>query len=119
MEPIPLPSAETRRYGAGSKSLHRIDLAGALRSVVAVVTLAAIYVGTARAGLMLGAIAGFATLVWAPTGIALAALLLYGFRLWPAIFVGAFVANLWTGAPVLAALGIASGNTLEAVAGAF
>ena len=67
---------------------------------------------------MLDAIAGFATLVWAPTGIALSATLLFGYRLWPAIFAGAFIANLWIGAPVLAAVGIACGNTLEAVAGA-
>jgi signal transduction histidine kinase len=118
MEPIPLPAADTRENGAGSKSLRRTDLTRILRQVVAILVLAGIYIATARAGLILDAIARFATLVWAPTGIALAALLLYGYRLWPAIFIGAFVVNLWTGAPVLAALGIAGGNTLEAIAGA-
>src|SRR4051812_44034058 len=92
------------------------DARSALRHVVALVLLAAVYTGAARAGLLLDAIAGFATLVWAPTGIAIAALLLFGYGLWPAIFVGAFAANLWTGASLLAALGIACGNTLEAVA---
>ena len=95
---------------------RRADNRSALRYVAALTLLAAIYTGAARGGLVLDAIAGFATLVWAPTGIAIAALLLFGYRLWPAILVGALVANLWTGASVLAAIGIACGNTLEAVA---
>jgi signal transduction histidine kinase len=73
----------------------------------------------ARLGLMLEAVAGFATLVWAPTGIALAALLRYGNGVWPGIAIGAFVANVLTGAPVPVALGIGTGNTLEALAAAY
>ena len=76
-----------------------------------------LYVLAARMGLQLGAISGFATLVWPPTGIALVALLLGGYRLWPGIFLGAFIANTWAGAPVFVALGIAGGNTLEALVG--
>src|SRR5689334_21387412 len=102
---------------AASAPLSRLaDRRSTIRYVIALILLAATYAGAARGGLLLDAIAGFATLVWAPTGIAIAALLLFGYRLWPAIFVGAFVANLWTGASALAALGIACGNTLEAVA---
>src|SRR5262245_20862432 len=67
---------------------------------------------------MLDAVSGFATLVWAPTGIALTALFLWGIRLWPAITLAAFAVNSAVGAPVLVALGIALGNTLEAVVGA-
>ena len=70
-------------------------------------------------GLQIGAISGFATLVWPPTGIALAALLLGGYRLWPGIFLGALIANVWNGAPIPVALGIAAGNTLEALLGAY
>src|SRR5688572_20083488 len=81
--------------------------------------LAAVYVGAARIGLAIDAVAGFATLVWAPSGIALAALLLRGHRLWPGVLIGAFVANTLTGAPVLVAVGIAIGNTLEAVLGSY
>src|SRR3989442_15315425 len=77
----------------------------------------AAYFVTARRGLLLGAVAGFAPLVWPPTGIALAALWLFGSRLWPGVFAGALCVNLLAGAPLAAALGIASGNTLEAVAG--
>ncbi len=81
--------------------------------------LAALYVVLARFGLGEHAINVFATLVWAPSGLSLAALLILGTRFWPAIFVGALIANLWTGAPVLAAAAIGAGNTLEAVLGAW
>ena len=64
------------------------------------------------------AVAGFATLVWPPTGIALFALWRGGRGLWPAVFAAAFVVNALHGAPVLVAGGIAVGNTLEALAGA-
>ena len=58
------------------------------------------------------------TLLWAPSGIALAALLLYGWRMTFAVFLGALLANSGTGLPFLAAFGIAVGNTLEALVGA-
>ncbi len=81
--------------------------------------LTAAYVLTALFGLRVYAVSAFATLVWAPTGISLAAMLRMGFRFWPSIAAGAFLANLWTGAPPAVALGIAAGNTLEALAGAY
>ena len=90
-----------------------------LSTVGQLTALAAVYAGTARLGLMLDAVSGFATLVWAPTGISLAALLLFGNRLAPGVFLGAFLVNWWTGASVLVALGIATGNTMEAVLGAW
>lgn len=80
-----------------------------------VVVLAALYVLAARAGLKIDAVGGFAALIWPPSGIALAALLIRGYRLWPGVALGAFVANALTGAPIAAALGIAVGNTLEAL----
>ena len=77
--------------------------------------LAIVYAAAARLGLLMDAVSGFATLVWPATGIALFALLRYGVALWPGIFVGAFVVNVWTGAPPLVACGIAAGNTAEAL----
>src|SRR5262249_53310738 len=60
------------------------------------------------------------TAVWPPTGIALAALLLFGYRVWPGIALGAFLANVTApGETVGTAAGIALGNTLEALAGAW
>ena len=76
------------------------------------------YVALAKLGLMMDAVAGFATLVWPASGLSLAALLLRGQRLWPAVALGAFLSNLWVGAAPLLAAGIALGNTLEAIAGA-
>ncbi len=81
--------------------------------------LAAIYVVVARLSLLLDPVGHFASWVWPPTGLALAVLLLFGPRLWPGIAVGAAVANVWQGAPLPVACGIALGNTLEAVLGAY
>ena len=84
---------------------------------IAVVAVA--YLVAANVGLQLDAVAGFATLVWPASGIALAALLLGGYRLWPAVALGAFAANALAGAPLLTAIGIAVGNTAAAIAGAW
>jgi integral membrane sensor domain MASE1 len=81
--------------------------------------LAVIYIVGGRLGLALASVKGIVTLVWPPTGIALAALLLFGYRLWPGVFLGAFLVNLSTGAPLATVIGISIGNTLEAVAGVY
>lgn len=60
---------------------------------------------------------GIVTLVWPSSGLALAALLLGGNRYWPGVFMGALLANLATSGSVSLAVGIAIGNTLEAVVG--
>ena len=77
--------------------------------------LTAVYFGTARFGLSLGAFSGFAALVWVPSGIAVASLFLWRYRLWPAITLGAFLVNFFTGAHLFVAIGISIGNTLEAL----
>jgi signal transduction histidine kinase len=87
--------------------------------VARILGLAALYVAFARLGFSLGPVAGFATLVWPPTGISIAALLIFGSRLWPGIFVGAVAANILTDASVGIALGIAVGNTAEALIAAY
>jgi signal transduction histidine kinase len=86
-----------------------------VRRALELLSLVAAYVVTARLGLSFDALGGIATTVWPPTGLALAALLLGGVGLWPAVTVGAFVANLLSGIPVWAAALVAAGNTLEAV----
>src|SRR4051812_26035189 len=87
--------------------------------ILAIMALAGVYLLVARLGLALDAVGGFATLVWPPSGICLAAILLRGRRVWPGIFIGAAAANILAGASVMVAVGIASGNTLEAIAGAY
>ena len=77
------------------------------------------YFGLAKLGLQLASINPSASPIWPPTGLALAAVLLGGLRMWPAIVIGAFAANVTTaGTPATAAI-IALGNTLEALAGGY
>src|SRR5881296_532179 len=81
--------------------------------------LAIVYVVAGKLSLMLASLHASASPVWPPAGIALAALLLLGYRVWPAIFVGAFLVNVTTAGNVATSFAIAAGNTLEAVAGAW
>src|SRR6266508_5389879 len=79
------------------------------------VLLVAAYFVAGKLGLQLASVNASATAVWPPTGIAIAALLLIGLDLWPAILVGAFAVNLTTSGDLPSSIGIAIGNTLEAV----
>lgn len=81
-----------------------------------IVTLAALYFGAAKLGLLFSFVQENVTLVWPPSGVALAALLLYGLRLWPGLVLGAFAATASTGAPLSFALATGIGNPLEVVA---
>lgn len=89
------------------------------RDAAAIALLAAGYVVAGKLGLVITAVGGFATPVWAPSGLSLAALVLFGQRLWPGVALGALLVNLWAGASAGVALGISAGNTLEAVLGAY
>ena len=84
-----------------------------------VLLLAAVYFGAAKFGFLMAYTARQVSVIWPPTGIALAAILLFGYRAWPGIALGAFLANITSQEPILVACGIALGNTLEAVAGAW
>jgi diguanylate cyclase (GGDEF)-like protein len=79
--------------------------------------LAAAYFVAARLSLALAIPPGYATAVWPPSGIALAATLLLGNRIWPGIWIGAALANVTVESAFLSAIVIASGNTLEALTG--
>src|SRR5262245_13894618 len=79
--------------------------------------LAAAYFASAKIGLGLAFVAEQVSPVWPPTGIALAAILIFGYRAWPGIAVGAFFANFTAHEPIGTALGITLGNTLEALVG--
>jgi PAS domain S-box-containing protein len=80
--------------------------------------LAAIYFAAAKLALLLAIPPGYATAVWPPSGIALAAVLMCGSRIWPGIWVGAALVNFTINSSVFAAVFIGSGNTLEALVGA-
>ncbi len=83
------------------------------------VAIGVIYFALAKGGLALASIHPSATPIWPPTGVALAAVLLWGYRAWPAIFTAAVIANATTAGSVATAIAIATGNSLEAVVGAY
>jgi signal transduction histidine kinase/CheY-like chemotaxis protein len=80
---------------------------------------AIIYLIAGKIGLHLASLHASASPVWPPAGIALAAILLLGYRAWPAIFVGAFLVNLTTAGDIATSVAIAAGNTVEAITGAW
>src|SRR6266481_4127456 len=94
-------------------------LAQATRSLPLLAGLAVLYFFAGKVGLRLAIVHPSATAVWPGTGIALAAILLLGYGVWPGIFLGAFAVNLTTAGSILSSLGIATGNTLEALVGAY
>src|SRR5713226_8510904 len=112
---FPAPPLSERRLPeeGGVQRPHRLKYA------LTLVALATVYLIAGKLGLKLALVNPSATAVWPPTGIALAALLLLGYRVWPAIFVGAFFVNVLTAGSIFTSLGIATGNTLEAICGAW
>ncbi len=97
--------------------------------VLEVIGLAAAYAGFGRLGLLLAIPPGYATAVWPPSGIALAGILLLGYRAWPGILLGSLLVNVWTSFDpgtsaslfrsfsVPAAIGL--GASIQAILGAF
>ncbi len=86
--------------------------------LVELLLFALVYYGAGWAGLQMASASKQISVVWPDTGIALAVLVLRGRRLWPAILVASFAANLASGAPAVTSILIAIGDTLEAVIGA-
>ena len=84
-----------------------------------VLFLAAAYFVAAKLGLMLAFVNPSATAVWPPSGIALAAFLVLGHRVWPGVFLGALLANATTAGSIATSIGIAIGNTLEGLTGSY
>jgi signal transduction histidine kinase len=100
------------------KALSSVAMKEQIRYAVQVVLVAALYFGAAKLALALAIPPGYASAVWPSSGIALAAMLVLGWRCWPGVWLGAALANftIQYSAPLAAA--IATGNTLEAVIGA-
>ena len=90
-----------------------------LRRIAILLIVALVYIAMGKLGLRMAFLNLSASPVWPPSGIALAALLLFGSWVWPSVLLGAFVVNITTAGTVWTSLGIAAGNTLEAVLGAF
>jgi len=91
---------------------------GSLAYVLQLVVVAAAYLAAAAVALSMHPAAGQMAAVWPASGVALASVLLLGFRVWPAVWLGAAIAGVAaTSSPLEAAL-MAAGSTLEAVVGA-
>ncbi len=89
------------------------------RDIGRILLLAALYYVTSKIGFSLATVAKQVTIIWPPAGISLVAVLLFGRRIWPGIFLGAFLSNIALHEPSAVALSIAAGNTLEALTGAW
>jgi PAS domain S-box-containing protein len=87
----------------------------ALRGTSQVALLAAAYWAAAWIGFHYVTIGHSVSLVWPPAGLAFAALVLVGPRIWPGVTIGAFLAHVTTPVSLFAAAGIALGNTGEAL----
>jgi len=87
--------------------------------IIELAAIAFIYFWLVKLGLTLASINASASPIWPATGFALAILLLRGYRVWPAIFVGAFLANVSSAGSIYTSAAIAIGNSLEGVVGAF
>jgi PAS domain S-box-containing protein len=91
--------------------------------------LALAYLITGKLGTFLAIPPGYATAIWPPSGIALAYLLIHGYRVWPGILLGSFLVNLSTslisGPPaetfvsVAVTLIIGTGASLQALTGTY
>jgi len=90
-----------------------------LKDLPLLAALAVVYFAAGKLGLKLASVNASATAVWPCTGIALAAFLILGYRVWPGILAGAFLVNLTTAGTLTTSIGIAIGNTLEGVAGCY
>jgi signal transduction histidine kinase/integral membrane sensor domain MASE1/CheY-like chemotaxis protein len=102
----PVTSPFTQRQSKAPYSSRRF-----LEAIAVIV----IYFAAARLGLSLASINANVSPIWPPSGLAIAAVLLLGNRVWPAILIGALLANYFTPVSLPVTAAIAIGNTLEAV----
>ena len=90
---------------------------GRARWALTVCACTALYVGASRIGFALAYVDGTVSTVWVPAGLGLVMLVLGGRKLWPAIVIGEFIANVIHGTSAAASFGMGIGDVLEALAG--
>jgi len=104
------------------------NLNASIPTLRGVLYLALAFYISGRLGLLLAIPPGYATAIWPPSGIALAGLLIGGYRLWPGIALGSFCISVTWYDPssgwalsrfLILGSSIAAGATLQALAGAF
>src|SRR5258708_14665293 len=96
-----------------TRSFSLAPMSQSFRRVALLFGLAGVYYFAAKLGLRFAYINSSVTTIWPPAGIALAAFVLLGYGVWPAILAGAFFANITTTGAVLPSIGIAIGITME------
>jgi PAS domain S-box-containing protein len=102
---------------------------GVLARILLIAIIAITYGTVGRLSLVLAIPPGYASAFWPAAGIALAAVLIVGNRVWPGIALGSFLVNVWTpldgtglaavSMPVVLASGIGIGAALQALTGAY
>jgi len=78
-----------------------------------------LYLAAGKLGLSVPFTSGNVSPVWPASGVALASVLLWGYEVWPAIALAAFLVNFLSPIPTLSAVGIAIGNTSSALVGGY
>src|SRR3981189_3353120 len=96
----------------------RTTLRRGLNYIAGLIGIGLTYFVLAKSGLAFALIHPSASSVWPPPGFALAAIVLWGYRTWPAIFLAAIIANATAAGSIGTAISIATGNSLEALVGA-
>src|ERR1700737_5011143 len=108
-----MTSTVSNRHPIASRTSFRRGL----NYIAGLIGIGLTYFVLAKIGLALALIHPSASTIWPPTGFALAAIVLWGYRAWPAIFLAAMIVNATTGS-IGTAMSIATGNSLEALVGA-
>lgn len=99
----------------GERVVNR-QLNSNLTTLTRVVILTGFYFVGGLLGKEASFLSGSVALVWPPAGIALAAILLFGYRFWPGVALGAVLFSFTNGVPLgFFTLGTAIGNTLGAI----
>ena len=109
----------TDRFALEAQSFLKATRTEILTDLAKAAGVAICYLVTAQVGLAFAIPPGTATVVWPASGIALAALLLFGYRMWPAIWIASILVNLTTGVSPAMAVAFATGNVLEGLLGAW
>jgi len=91
------------------------DMKRHFETLTLIIGVAVVYYWSGKLGQSLAYVNVSTSAVWPPTGLALAAMLLWGWRLWPAVFIGSFLVDISAQGSWLVNLGVATGDTLEAL----
>jgi signal transduction histidine kinase len=116
--------ASVTEIATGGQVAHRLGRRverreGALRFMLEIGLLAALYYGSAKLGYELGFSGPVAAIVWLPVGVGIAYLYLRGLAFWPGVLLGDLLANDYIKLPVGTALAQTVGNVLEVVLAAY